>query len=544
MVIIALIVSIILTVVFYSRRRQLKAKGGKTFWYHFFDKSLEFLIPFTIIAGFFCLLSLFISGTSDILTIEYLMWFENALGWIRSFTAMFKLSALLTGGILIALYIVGLLPIFSRFNTGRLVPYLKKYKTIVRTVYMIVVIFFSFTFFGVQSDKPAAELRFRIKENEKLYGELRKEVEDAVRKEIVDKLYIKIYHAFPRDYRIDMGRGDDGPPPPDNSPPPSGPNGGGGGNNNDDGDRGGAGPIVYDIFDDPGASGQTSAPTPRPSPPVPGHASRSRIGSAFESLRRYRVAFQTQFIKLFASDAGQELVVQPPKVLTNKLKKYVFKEMMDNHPILEAIIDKLFEIVDKKIEPSVQRAVDKITSSAVQDPEATRQAINIEASAIVKEINVTSPYGFSDRVRKARETISKKWQNFTGVWARPTSQTPEEAARINEQIHLLTCPSEENRLLAARALAQEGARLTQPQIEQIKEVLKQNKWRIRLSPTQQGMFVEVPVKYYSALALEGMHSGYLSSADRVAAAEIIYEVETHPPDKQYTQAEVEERMVA
>lgn len=58
------------------------------------------------------------------------------------------------------------------------------------------------------------------------------------------------------------------------------------------------------------------------------------------------------------------------------------------------------------------------------------------------------------------------------------------------------------------------------------------------------MFAEVPAKYYAALALEGMRSRYLISADHVSAAEIIYEVETRPPTKQYSKEDVEERMVA
>jgi hypothetical protein len=541
MVFIALIASLILTVGFYFRRRQLKAKGGKSFWYHFFDKSLEFLIPFTIIAGFFCLLSLFISGTSDRLTIQYLTWFEKALDWIRSFAGMFKLSALLTGVILIALYVVGLLPIFPRLNTGRLVPYLKKYKTVVQTVYMIIVIFFSFTFFGVQSEEPAAELRFRIKENEKLYGELRKEVETVVRKEVTDKLFLRIYHIFPNDYRVDMRRGDDGPNPPDDSPPkpPSGPNGGGGGSDDDD-----KGPIVYDLFDDPGSDGQALAPTPEPTPPVPSHASGNRIARAFEALRRYRLAFQTKFVKLFASETGRELAIQPPEILTDKFKDYVLKEMMDKHPILEAALDKVFDIVNKSLEPPVQKAVDKITGASMQDPEMMRQVINIEVSAIVNKTYIEPSYSFSDGVRKARAIISKKWQDFKSFLANPINQTAEEVARINEQIHLLTCPNEVNRLQAARNLSQGGARLTEPQVLQIKEVLKQEKWRIGISPTQEGMFVEVPVKYYAALALEGMFSRYVTSVDRVSAAEIIYEVETHPPSKQYSKDEVEKRMVA
>lgn len=90
---------------------------------------------------------------------------------------------------------------------------------IIGTVYTVVVILSSFTFFGVQSDKPAADLRFRITENEKLYGELRQEVEDVVRQEVADKLYFRFYHALPRDYRIDIARGDDGPEPPDGWPP-------------------------------------------------------------------------------------------------------------------------------------------------------------------------------------------------------------------------------------------------------------------------------------------------------------------------------------
>lgn len=535
MVILTFVASIILTAAFYFKRRQLEARGRKGFWHIFFDKSLEFLIPFTVIAALFCMLSLFISGTSDRLTIEYLMRFEEAIGWIKSFSALFKLSAFGTGVVLIVFYLLRLVPALSK-HTERMLPDLKKYKTFVRTAYTIIVILFSFTFFGVQSDKPAAELRLRIKENEKLYGELREEVEAAVRKEVADNIYFKIYHGLPRDYRVDMDRGDDGPEPPDGWPPS--PNGDGG-DDDGGGDGDGPSPLVIDLFEGPEAGAQPAGPTA----PAPEHASKKKIGKAFEAIRRYRTAFQKKFISLLATDIGREMALQPPKALTSKIKEAVFKELTDNHPILEPVITKLVEMLDKNLEPPVQKAVDKITRSALQNPEQTRQMVEIEASAIVKGMDVPPRSGFSAKVQKVREAIARAWRGVTGIPSRPDhfSQTTEQVNRINEQIHLLICESEENRLYAVRELARGGARLTGPQVLQIKEILKREGLRFKISPTQEGMFVEVPVKYYAALTLEGMRSRHLTSADRVAAAETIYEVESRPPEKQYTSDEVEER---
>lgn len=536
MVFIAFIASLILTIGFHFKKRQLEAKGGGRFWFHFFDKSLEFLLPFTIVAGLFCLLSLFISGTSDRLTIKYLRWFEDAVRWIKSFSALFKLSALGTSIVLIVIYLASLTRIPTK-NTARMLSDLKKYKTFIKTVYIVIVIVFSFTFFGVQSDAPAAELRFRIRDNEKLYGELRKEVEAALRKEVTDKLYVKIYHTFERDYRVDMERGDDGPPPTDGGPPDGGGGGGGGGDDN----GGGSGPIVYDLFDNSGRPDDDLKP-----PPTPDNVSGISINRAFEALRRYRVSFQTKFIRLLASDAGRELALQPPQIITDHLKSYVLKVMLEDYPILEPVLGKVVELGHKTLEPLIQKGVDRITGTSADDPEATRQAMLIEASKIVRETEVRRGYNITAEVRQARDVIAKKWQGFTLAMSRPDNikQSSEELGRINEQIHLLTCPSEENRLAAARALAQSGSRLTKAQVEQIKEVLKLDKWRIGISSTQEGLFVEVPVKYYAALALEGMRSRHLLSEDRVAAAEIIYEVESQPPSKQYSEDEVKQRMIA
>lgn len=269
------------------------------------------------------------------------------------------------------------------------------------------------------------------------------------------------------------------------------------------------------------------------------------MGRAFEALRRYRKDFQTKSLRLLATEHGREIALQPPKFVTSKFKDYVLKEMIDRHPILEPIFGKLFEIFDKSLEPSIQKVVDKVTSSAVQDPETIRQLIDIETSAVIKGKSAVYGYSFSDRVKKIRATIAKQWQNVTGdlSYSDPV-QTEEEAARIKEHIHLLTCPSEENRLNAARKLAGEGARLTLAQVQLIKKSLILDTLRFRLSPTAEGMYVETPVKYYPALALEGMRSRHVAAADRVAAAEVIYNVETDPPDKQYRKDEVEERMRA
>lgn len=555
MVFIAFVVSLILTLVFQFRKRQLGARSN-SFWFHFFDKSLEFLWPFTIIAGIFCLLSLFVSGTSDVLTMQYLRWFENAVGWLKSFIGLFKLGAFATGLALIGIYFLGLAQIPTK-HTERLLSDLKQYKKFIKWAYLIVVILFSFTFFGVQSDKPAADLQFRIKENDKLYGELRDEVEAALRKEVADKLYFQIYHSLPRDYRIDMDRGDDGPEPPDGwsptpspSPSPS-PNGEGGGDNWV-GSTDVSGPLVYDLFDDSRSEEQATAS-------APDYASASRIERVFEGLRRYRANLPSKNIGLKITDLGREMAVQPANGAINYIKDYALRECM-SHPLAEFIAGWVKGLADKGSELLVHKAADRIAGKAVQDPEAIRQLINIEAREIVARKSIGPIYGFSARVEQVRELIKKQWAGVTGPSVRSDpKQSAEQTARINEQIHLLTCPDENNRLNAARKLAQGGARLTKPQVQDIKDVLKKaqepvkitaenpqgvQRFRFGLSTTAEGMFVEVPLKYYPALALEGMRSRHVSSEDRVAAAEIIYDVETHPPARQYTKEEVADRMVA
>ena len=556
MVILAFAASLILTSVFYYWKRRIEDRGGKVFWHIFFEKSLEFLIPFTVIAGLFLLLSLFVGGTSHLWTIERLRQFEKALAAIAAYAAEFKLSALLTGIILLALYFIGLLPMLSKYKIAdSVLPYLKKYKTAVRWVYTILVLLFSFTFFGVQSEKPAAELRFRIEENEKLYGELRDEVEEALRKEVADKLYLKIYHvSFDRTYRIDMDRGDDGPPQPPPPPPPPPPSGPPGGDDPvDDGGGDDKGPIVYNLFNDPDSDVKAPDPTPSPTPgspsapPVPEHASIGKTSRALVALARLRNAIQRPFIRLFATEAGREIGLQPAKMFSSKIKKEALDVLTADNPLAGALVAKLVEMFDKNVEPLVLKGIERATSAAARNPERARQIITIEANSVVASTEVGLRPFITAVIQKARDSIARQWYNITRLPARPVKQSAEEAARIDYQIGQLTCPSEENRLRAAAYLARVAARLNESQVARIKEGLgekMQKLLRFKISPTHEGMFVEVKVKYYAALALEGMHTNHLLSVDRVAAAEIVYEVESNPPAKLYTWEEVEERMRA
>jgi hypothetical protein len=203
MITLVIAASAILTLVFLFKKHQLEVRGGKRLAYHFFDKSLEFLIPFTIISTLFFLLSLLVANTSNETTIQRLILFEKLVGFFKWFVSIFKLGALAVVILLSIFYLLSLTRIPSKYTT-QLVSFFKNYRKVIKTVYMIVIILFSFTFFGTQTGTPEARLRFRIKEAEGNYGELRQEVKDAVSQEVGRKLVEKIKKSLPPDYRKDL----------------------------------------------------------------------------------------------------------------------------------------------------------------------------------------------------------------------------------------------------------------------------------------------------------------------------------------------------
>ncbi len=486
MVILAVFAGTLLTFIFVVQRRRLKAEGGKQLLYHFLDKSLEFLIPFTIIGNLFILLSYLVASTSSKTTIQRLILFEWLVGIFKKFVSFYEIGAIGAIGLLIIFYCLSLTRIPSQY-TSRLTPYLKRYQKTVKAVSVIVFILFSFTFFGTQTGEPAARLRFRIDEAKGQYGELRQEVENSLRREVGRQLFEKVKSSLPDDYWNDLEeqgryyaiyanlqtdyqfyktnyeRRDSRietilktPPPPD--PPPNAggggpkPNGDGGGRKPDGGSPGS--PVSEPSSDTlpdqrsnntPDTSTKGLSKETPPDPPQPGkrivydlfeeservaaptdtlpaQASAEKINEAKQSVRTFRERSQSEIVKLLQSEHGQELVAQFPECFTGKIKEVLFKSLTDRYPILEPIISVFFGTLDKELENRTQKAIDKATNFLAQNPMNASDVIAQQATKVVSDTQIKIPGLLLNKMRQMKASWRTKTQNLRDAIARIKTQ--------------------------------------------------------------------------------------------------------------------------
>jgi hypothetical protein len=433
MVTIAVAASAILTAIFIVKKRQLRARGGSNLTYHFFDKSLDFLIPFTIIGALFLMLSLFVSGTSDE-TIQNLILFERMVGLFKWFASMLKVGALATVVLIIIFYLLSLTRIPSEY-TSKLIPFFKKYQKTAKLVSIIAVILFSFTFFGTQTGEPTAKLRFRINEAEGNYGELRQEVEEALSTEVAKKLLEKVQSDLPKDYQEDINeqnqfypifsklridyesfksdyqRRDPGVEaiinrslPPD--PPPNPPSGGRTPDTSQTKEQ-----SVYNLFEE-------SQRSTTPPDQVPPDASAEKITKVKQAVRSYREGVQAKFVRILQSEHGRVMAIQLPKSITGKVKGMIFKALTDRYPILEPVLDTFFGILDKDLETRTQNAISKLTNSIAQNPNNVTSAIEDEASKVVAETQIKPKSSLLTKARQFREALRSRTQSIKDATAR------------------------------------------------------------------------------------------------------------------------------
>jgi hypothetical protein len=569
MVIPAIAATAVLTVVFLIKKRQLKAKGGRRFVFHFFDKSLEFLIPFTVIGLLFILLSLYVGSASDKTTIGQLMLLEKLIGFFKLFVSFFKVGAWATLLLLIIFYVLSLTRIPSQY-TSKLLPYFQKYQKAVKWVYLIVIILFSFTFFGTQAGEPEARLRFRVNEAQGKYGELRQAIKEALSQEAEKKLVEKLKNSAEENYRKDLDaqnqfhvyfirlnseyqvfktkyqRRDEAAenvishPPPDDPPPPEAGAGDGIGGG-DKPNTGGSGTsstglrsepassekVVYEIFDE----GEPIVSTVEPSSLA---GSTETMIEAKTAVRNFQDSFNSGAVDVLKSDQGKEIILLLPRSSTGKLKEAVIKVLTDRYPILEPIIGALVGVVNKELETRISAAADRLAEFLAQNPMNVSKALQEEASRIADETKIS----YSDvLLRKARATgdsLRTRGQRLRDVLSnlnargRQLDEIATAVAEFERQIELLRCRNEQRRLNAVSQLAKASPYLKSDQVERIEAVLEDNTERLRASKAYRGSYEVVPERYYAALALREMRSSFISVGVREAAVETIRAVDSVP----------------
>jgi hypothetical protein len=556
----------ILVFAFRRKKRALEEKGGNTFIYHFTVQALDFLTPFAVITISFLLLSLFVSAIAGQATFAFLSGLETSLTKIKGVISVLKITPVIAFCVLFLIFLLNLLGMPSLY-TIKFFPVYKKYQKVVKKIYTIVVILCSFTFFGTQLGDPIAKLRFRIESIREGYGDLQKEVGTILSQEVASKLYDQIYDNSPRWYRQNLSEaaellqhissaqdrykqyydlrvsyedrsdsGSDKPPTggdsPDPEPRPSGP---------------GSAPNATRKYEPPDIqlplpgfkpTGQPISDfieAPEPSPVEPGRTVKfPQIEIARQSLGSYLIDHQPKAIEFFKSEMGKDLAAQPPKIITSKIKKELFKSLTDHYLILEPLVDVFIGAFDREVESKFKASVQKITDTILQDPGKTREVINAEAAGIVKSKDVSIPSHLLAKAKQAGEVISEKLKRIKSYIGQLDDQVNKMNMKISEleardvlndadkMIELLTCNIHENRIKAAKWLSASGQMLTKSQVSRITALLDNDDPKIHLVEGVYPLLYEnIPVKYFAALALKDNYSPHLTNNLRVRAQQIV-----------------------
>src|SRR5438034_779973 len=123
------IVAAFLFFVLRAKERERRLRGrDKGFGYYLLVAFLDFLRAFLLVMIFYHALLLFVYAGSDWVSTTRLVRLEESLRRLESYGKVAKLSAPITLGLLLALYVFGLC---------RFVPELKAYKKLVKQLYQI-----------------------------------------------------------------------------------------------------------------------------------------------------------------------------------------------------------------------------------------------------------------------------------------------------------------------------------------------------------------------------------------------------------------------
>jgi len=392
--ILALILCYFLHYIFLSKKRKIeKLKIRKTLKYYFFKNSLDFLVPFNIIATIYLLLTLVISfiSTLDNISLQFLLQFEQTMGKVKSVVSIFKLNALQVLVILIFLYLANLLLLSTR--STKIFSLFEKYQAIFRRIYIILVLICSFTFFGTKAGDSTENISLKIKTVREGYSDLCNDLKDVVAEDIAHKVYPKVYNSFPETYihaldiPINIGYEIDSL-------------------------------VIYyntvkkrfdindqvienliseysnrlkgiDRFEINGQEGTRERINYEIS--APSNITTKKIKNARNTVTNYNERLKSKTIELINIEGGKKVICQIPKVFTGQIKKAFIQQIINDYPILEPLIDVFFRTLDDQIETKMKEIVDNdMVISIIKQPEITSQLVSDKSSEIIEGIKITN----------------------------------------------------------------------------------------------------------------------------------------------------------
>ncbi|HEX8639088.1 MAG TPA: hypothetical protein VF692_13550 [Pyrinomonadaceae bacterium] len=449
------LLSLIITIVCLNKKLFWKKFNEKSPWYFFFDKCVEFFIPLTVVTAFYTVLWVLVEGTSDTTTLGWLESLENFLLSVQDLVAKFKVKPWFAGLFILGFIILDLL--LSYFlESSTLASRYKTYHTWSKRVYIIAVLFCSFTFFGNQVGDQIAHLRIRTDKIKQGYAKIQDEAEDILYVSVQQKIYEKVKLSLPPDIRdnidypkiinIEMSnlrnnyeklklynaantsaaeiiKNNDAQIKRNNSAI---------------GER-----IRYDEPTPDKPNDGKGGKSPRKSPKA--QATLESVEKTLANVEAKK-SVRTRFISLLKLDGTKELLCQFPKSLTDVAKSRIFKTVVEVYPILEPVVDVFVGTYDKYVESKVKESTNIVAEALLESPEKAEQAAAQEAQKIADSVEVKMNETTITKARKSTGEAKIQIEKLKAVNATVSSSIDSEI-RAEQKREIARANAEEDRQL-------------------------------------------------------------------------------------------------
>lgn len=249
--------------------------------------------------------------------------------------------------------------------------------------------------------------------------------------------------------------------------------------------------------------------------PDPRQISHRRIDDAKTAINQYRNRLRSRAITLLRIEGAKKVASQFPKVFTSQIKTALFRQLTQAYPILEPVIDVFSGTIDKEIENEVEKTVDRVANSLIQNSKNIEKVIDQEASRIVdqKTVNISSPT--LRKAKRARTQLEKEFASIEKAEVQIERAIKQnENRRIAKLISQLRSSNEEVRVKASGQLSRMGEKLSKSQVNNIINIMKNGKetWsKFLYRESHCSWYEDTTVKYYAGRALENMRSQYVSN---------------------------------
>jgi hypothetical protein len=526
LVIIIFVVAAILALQFAKKKRYLEARGKqKRLSYYFYDNSLNFLIPLLSVILFYIVLYGVFQVASAYVNLQWLIKLDEFFTQLKASFKGLKPNAKQVFVAFFALYLLGQVGLPARISK-KLFALVDKYKTFTKRAYMLLIFLCSFTLLGTQAGMPTDVLRLRIVTIREGYADLRDEAEEALSTEVANSLLEKVHDSFPPSYhaalalpaqtaskitvlersyvaaqteyeirsstteeiiakglsRIESASG-------------------------------------LDTSVEVGAEAQKTAWSS--TPPESTEISYTRLARAREAVRRYRDRLRAEAIVFLETEGGKKLTLQVPKIATSEFKKALFQEWIESYPILEPFVDVFVKTVDKEVETRVASGVDRLVTTAMQNPESLEQVANEEASTIVQEKAVAVPDAALARANQEIAALQKEAEEIDEALAQLEAEVQRaEVKRTNRIISELRSADEEVVRKASEQLAEMGERLSEEQVDEIVSIMRSGNTQWPRALRREGhctWYEYTTTEYYAGRSLLNMESQYVGQEIKAEA---------------------------